>query len=388
MKRRVVACVFWLAAGIVVPLADTAKADDVPFFASRDVPDYEASMVVREWWGQVITFPRSVLHHQGWTKVEEVRPAVTTISYGNYLDNDLILWIDKGDDQEDFGVAIILKFTPPEVRETGDVAIQSGEVCKWWELVQTVQEEGVKQPPWRSCLSSDGIEVGTKELFSEIPDANGTELVKLERRPVAESEVRPPKRIFEPAFWLKPLRDYPDRPADRVDFEAKMRMVGGQSEIRLLRHYPWRLEERRGSGGLVQFKLWNELEDQGIAISTSDDQYRFEARRSPRAPAYPYTNFDKTMARIDLKRNEAHLGETCTWFELTSDLLNPVVKNVGKTECLTPDGVPLKFTGLDSTGAFEGYTAVEVRRRPVDLKEMLPPSELMEPSTWGFTVGD
>lgn len=383
-----VACVLWLAAGAGALLADSAKADDVPFFASRDVPDYEASMVVREWWGNVIRIPRSVLHHRGWTKVEEVRPAVTTISYGNYFDNDLILWIAKGDEAEDFGTAIVLKFTPPEVRETGDVAIQSGEVCTWRELVQTVQEEeGVKKLPWRSCLSSDGIEVAAKESFSEILDANGIELVKLERRPVSESEIRPPKRIFEPAFWLKPLRDYSVKPADRVDFEARMVTAGDRSQIRLLRHYPWRLEERRNSDGTVRFKVWNELEDQGIAV-TSGDQYRFEARRSPRAPKYPYTNFDKTVARIDLKRNDVHLGETCTWFELTSDPLNPAVKNVGKTECVTPDGVPLKFTGLDASGASESFTAVEVKRRPVDLKEMLPPPELIDPSAWGFTVGD
>lgn len=138
------------------------------------------------------------------------------------------------------------------------------------------------------------------------------ELVKLERRPVSESEIRPPKRIFEPAFWLKPLRDYPVKPADRVDFEARMVTAGDRSQIRLLRHYPWRLKERRNSDGTVRFKVWNELEDQGIVVSTADDQYRFEARRSPRAPTYPYTNFDKTVARIDLKGNDVHLRETCT----------------------------------------------------------------------------
>jgi len=34
------------------------------------------------------------------------------------------------------------------------------------------------------------------------------------------------------------------------------------------------------------------------------------------------------------------------------------------------------------------YTAIEIKRRPVDLKEMIPPAELIDPSSWGFTVSD
>jgi hypothetical protein len=57
-------------------------------------------------------------------------------------------------------------------------------------------------------------------------------------------------------------------------------------------------------------------------------------------------------------------------------------------ECLTPDGVPLKVDAWAWGGDGEIYTAAELKRRPVDLKEMLPPRELIEPSAWGFTVGD
>ncbi|MGY3611365.1 hypothetical protein ACWGRJ_46850, partial [Bradyrhizobium sp. Lot11] len=185
------------------------------------------------------------------------------------------------------------------------------------------------QLPWRSCVTSDGIEVGTDTSFSEGTSQNETGLVGLERKPVAEADVRPPKRIFEPAFWLKPRRDYPDKPADRADFEVRLRRVDGKSEIRLLRHYPWRLEERRDLDGAVQFKVWNELEDQGMAVSTTDDQHRFQARRSPRAPSYPYTAFDKISERVDMKRAGAHLGMDCAWFELNSDILKPASKNVG-----------------------------------------------------------
>ncbi len=388
MKRRVAACAFLLVGGIGLLAADGGRADDIPFFARRDVPDYKASLEIREWWGEVKTFSRSVLHHKGWTKVEEVKAPVTTISYGNYFDNPFILWLAKSEDDEDFATALVLKVTPPEAKETGEFGIKGGEVCKWWELVQKVEVEGLLQLPWRSCVTSDGIEVGTDESFSEGTSQDGTALVGLERGPVAEADVRPPKRMFEPAFWLRPLRSYPDRPADRVDFDVRMRKVGDQSEVRLLRHYPWRLEERRGPDGAVQFKVWNELEDQGMAVSTTDDQHRFEARRSPRAPTYPYTAFDKTFERVDMKKPASHRGVDCAWFDLKPDILKPAVKNVVRAECVTPDGIPLKFIGLDSSGAAEIFTAFDARRRPVDFKEMIPPPELIDPLTWGFTVGE
>ncbi|MGZ2500785.1 hypothetical protein ACVINI_001267 [Rhizobium beringeri] len=46
-----------------------------------------------------------------------------------------------------------------------------------------------------------------------------------------------------------------------------------------------------------------------------------------------------------------------------------------------------------SRGRFCGFlggrdTAVEVERHPLDLKEMLPPPELVDPLSGGFSVGD
>jgi hypothetical protein len=50
--------------------------------------------------------------------------------------------------------------------------------------------------------------------------------------------------------------------------------------------------------------------------------------------------------------------------------------------------VALKVEFSSWVGLGENYTAVEVKRRPVDLKEMIPPPELIDPSSWGFTVSD
>lgn len=376
LKRRVVGWVFLLAAGAGVLPAGTGDAGGVPFSATENVPDYTASMTVREVYHKPEEYPRSVLHHDGWTRVEEIIGNETRIAYGSALDN-VVLWAKRTGD-EDFTSVVIDKTKPREARETGDAESQAGEACKWSEITRKGSQDG---PIWLSCLSGDGIEIGEKVLFKSKELVADTRLVRLERKPVADSEVRPPKRLFDPEFWLKPLRDYPDRPAARVDFEVTM--PGINSDLRILRHYPWQAEERRGKDGSVLFTVWNDLENQGINVIYSKREYSLQAFRSPLDPARPFNQFDAERGQADMKRRDNHLGESCAWFNMTPDSAD-----AGRMECLTPDGVPLKVDAWAWGGDGEIYTAVELKRRPVDLKEMLPPRELIEPSAWGFTVDD
>lgn len=382
MKRRVVAWVFLLAGGAGVLPAGTSDADGVPFSASGNVPDYRASMTVREAYHEPKEYWRSVVHHDGWTRVEEVISNRTRIAYGSARDN-VLLWATKTGD-EDFTGIFIDKTTPREARDTGDADNQAGEACKWSEITRKASQSSTSEPLWLSCLSGDGIEIGTRILLSskELKEPmTETQLVKLERTPVADSEVLPPKRLFDPGFWLKPLRYYPDRPAALVDFEA--RMAGIDSDLRIFRHYPWQAEERRGKDGSVRFKVWNDLENQGINVIYSKREYSLQAFRSPLDPARPFNQFDAETGHADMKRRDNHLGESCAWFNMTPDAADAI-----RMECLTPDGVPLKVELHFGMGDGEFYTAVEVKRRPVDINEMLPPRELIEPSAWGFTVDD
>jgi len=83
---------------------------------------------------------------------------------------------------------------------------------------------------------------------------------------------------------------------------------------------------------------------------------------------------------LDLQRSEQFLGEQCRWFDLM-----PGESDVGHTQCLTIDGIPLKETVADGWGdGSDTRAAVSFVRRPVDLKEMLPPAELLDPKKWGF----
>ncbi|WP_245304550.1 hypothetical protein [Rhizobium sp. WYCCWR10014] len=374
VKRRIATSLLVLAAG-------AGNASELPFAATRNVPDYTASMIVRNMSGEPKEMLRSVVHHKGWTRVESVNGNHTAISYGNYFDNTVLRTTRTGN--EDFAWMSIektdrsLDLSVKQAKETGETDNQAGEACKWWQLIRTKEEMA---PLWFSCLSADGIEVSQKVLFRVGKPMSDTQLVRLDRTAVAESEISPPKKLFDPWFWLKPLRDYPE-PEALVDFEA--RMVGGWSEVRILRHYPWRSEERREKGGTLKLTIWNELENQGISIISSKDMHDLHAGRAPLDPKRPYNTFQLKTGQVDLKRTGGALGETCAWFNMT-----PNLADAGRQECLTPDGVPLEINILSGWGHGESYTAVEIKRRPVELKEMIPPSELTDPSSWGFTVSD
>ncbi|MGO6668121.1 hypothetical protein [Rhizobium ruizarguesonis] len=189
MKRRVVAWFFLLAVGAGVLPAGTGDAGGVPFSASRNVPDYKASMTVRDpypFHHKPKEYSRSVFHHDGWTRVEEIQGNEANIAYGSALDN-VVLWTRRFGD-EDFTRVDIDKTKPREARETGDAESRAGEACKWSEITRKGSQDG---PIWLSCLSGDGIEIGEKVLFSSKELMTETRLVRLERKPVADSEVRP-----------------------------------------------------------------------------------------------------------------------------------------------------------------------------------------------------
>ncbi|WP_245442413.1 hypothetical protein [Rhizobium chutanense] len=254
---RGTAYVFLLATGIGLLAVGTGNADGIPFFISGDVPDYRALMTLREADGPTDRYLRSVVHHRGWTRVEEQSDRGTGVFYGSFFDNVLLsTW--KAPDDEDVTSMTITKVAQlrrgirvKNTKEAGTAIHPAGETCKWWEVIDRPELKGTYGPFSYSCLSSDGIEVATKELIKRKKPSGETQVVKLERTSVAESEVRPPRRLFDPAFWLKPLRNYPNRPANLPDFEA--RMIGDRSEKRVLRHYPWRFEEERGEDGRTVF---------------------------------------------------------------------------------------------------------------------------------------
>ncbi len=329
------------------------------------------------------TYSRTVVHHKGWARVEEVRDGIIHIGYGNFHAN---AWLSATKaDGDDFSSVMVKRAVPSRdhegigsAREGADAGSYAGEHCKWWQLFRRGPGNGQYGPFWFSCQSADGIEIATKTLLSaDDRPMSETQLVKLTRGPVAEAEVRPPARLFRPDFWLAPLRAYPEKPATAADFEV--RMVSGNAAFRMLRHYPWRAEEQRDEDGTVRFRVWNELDDQGIFVVFSGESHWFRASRSLRKPGRFSNSFDIATGQIDLERSDEYLGEPCRWFDMT-----PNMADAGKEQCLTADGIPLREYRMSWVGRAD-LTVVSLVRRPVELEELFPPAELMAPSNLGFT---
>jgi hypothetical protein len=103
-----------------------------------------------------------------------------------------------------------------------------------------------------------------------------------------------------------------------------------------------------------------------------------------RPPSAPEDAATTTSAMWDeTNRSETIVGETCRWFYLIT------FGDVSRSRCLTNDRVVLKDQWR--WRAWEGrpeivqeWTAVRLTRRPVNLDEIKPPAELLDPRAWGI----
>ncbi|WP_245485522.1 MULTISPECIES: hypothetical protein [Rhizobium] len=381
MNRMIVFVVIALATG-------TAHANGLPFFPNTNVPDYTAKLAVRDtldgkdYW-------RVVQHHNGWTHVEETQGDETHIWYGRFFQN-IVLSTGKKDGEE-IKRFNIRQVEPSydylgikQVKETNDVETVGSEECRWWEIVRAPPPS----PIWMTCLTSDGIEVATKVLFSKGEVMSEARLTEIKRGPVPEAEVLPPRQLFDASTWLKPLRTYPDHPPSAVDFEAKLvarasdnPSIDRTSEVRMLRHYPWWFRQRDGKDGSIRIEVWNELENQGIFYSSSKRERRIVAGRSSLDPKRPFSKFSSQTGMENLGEQGQFLGENCTWYDLT-----PNMADASQKQCITSDGIPLKDDHWSGLSAVESFDTMAFTRRPVDIGEMQPPREYLDPSAWGLAL--
>lgn len=358
----------------------TVHADEVPFFASPDVPDYTAKMIELDSYGDKIGGQRLIQHHNGWIRVEEKKDDETDVLYGHFFKNVVLKTSSRDGEIVRFFVTQIEPSQDYDgitgTNETDDVETVGGEHCRWREIVRRSDKDR-PGPESLTCLTDDGIEVATKTLFGNGRVMSETRLIELQRGPVPEAAVRPPVQLFEAGTWLKPFPSYDIYTPNAGDFEAKL--TNGRSEERLLRHYPWWLEQRDGEDGSIWITVWNELEDQGLQYQAFMGKRRFEAIRSPLDPGPFSKKFDDMYGMVDMGERDRLLGEDCAWFNRT-----PETADVGQWQCLTSDGIPLidvHWPGGVGGGKFK---TVALKRRPVGMDEIQPRRDYLDPSGWGF----
>lgn len=366
---------------VITITAGSAYASGVPFFASPDVPDYTAKMIVRDAYDAKGDRQRVVQHHNGWIRIEEQGNEETNLSYGHFFKNVVLRATRRNGEISSFEVRQVEPsqdyYGITEVRETDDVETVGGEQCRWRQIVRRM-DRGESSPLWMTCLTEDGIEIATKVLFSSGKVMSETRLTDLRRGPVPEAVVRPPTQLLEAGTWLAPLPRYDDYTPNPGDFEAEL--VSHRSKERLLRHYPWWLRQRDRGDGSILITVWNELEDQGLQYSASKGERMFEAVRSSSIPSPEFRRFDEDYGMVDLREQDRLLGEDCAWYDRT-----PNTADGGLRQCLTSDGIPLIDDHWSGWGDSERFNIVTLTRRPVGMDEMQPPRDYLEPAAWDIS---
>jgi hypothetical protein len=264
---------------------------------------------------------------------------------------------------------------------TGDRQTYLGESCTVW---AKNEDPGPSDNSNLSCVTDDGIELWQRSIVAN-DVISSVEATRIERRPVNPDEVHPPRGLLSLDWWDQ---HEPAAATSKVpDHETVMKRAGNSIDagkpIRTTRrHGPWGFQEEMANGLLRSLLI---VHDSGrISLGYAADKsgapesltiQRPESRAASQEPSAP----SSPSQRVDLKRSETLLGETCHWFNMT-----PIATDTGLFECLTNDGIVLKIDSSDSLNGTQRWTAVKLTRRPISLEEIKPPARLLDPQLWGI----
>jgi hypothetical protein len=372
----------FLAPAIFIAAATSATADP-PFMPISRQPDHVVTMVERQYGNELAK--RKVTHHGDWTRVDRIegtyRSAVSYSANGvvgvhDYRAASLATFTRHGSD---------LSYRHRQPRNTGDPQAHLGETCTVWEVSRPGREVSSDSGLFHlSCVTDDGIELWQKSLYGSklITSAEAT---RVERRPVMVDEVKPPRSLLMLDWWDQ---DAPTSGASPVPGSETIMERSGQSanagkSIRTIRQRgQWRSMEETVNGVRRRLEIVHDSARMGFehVWDESGTPKQLSISRPAAAPEDAATTTSAMW--IDTNRSETILGETCRWSGLMT------MGDVGRSRCLTSDGVILKdhwrWRGWEGPEVVQEWTAVRVTRRPMDLSEIKPSAELLDPHVWGI----
>jgi hypothetical protein len=358
-------------------LAGSAAAD-APFAPLTNQPDHVVTMVESQYSRKIAAW--NVTHHGDWTRVDRMSDSYSFTEYvsANGIANLRI-----------HGQGSVVSFVhgsepnysgaDREARNTGERQTHLGENCTVWDVWRIKRERAGYDLSHLSCITDDGIELWQRSVGGN-DVVSSAEATRVERRPVAPDEARPPRTLLTLDWWDRnvPLPIAPVTP----DYETIMELSGtfavaGKS-IRITRRLgPWQFLEETTNSALRSLHITHDSHQMRFDYSGGESgaPKRLDITRAASAPANPATTaFEQPR---DMNRSEAILGETCGWFDMT-----PGMADTSRSACLTRDGIVLKEERYSRSGSGT-WTAVRLTRRPVSLDEIKPPAALLEPQTWG-----
>jgi hypothetical protein len=346
--------------------------------------DHVVTLRVDRGWGAPGSDTHVVTRRGDWVRMDLVREGPPSIRYlrlavgievslsrnpaGGYSDVRIETRPDSRPGRADYGSF-----------KTGETDVVLGEPCEVWNIYRSRPNETGRGGFARlGCVTPDGIELWRRTVGTAGDIRSSAEAVHVERRSVEIGEVRPPNDLLNLERWFGVGAAARDAvPADKPDFELVLAHDGnsGEAAITVRRRHPWHYDDRYDEGGPRRVSVrredrvtWLQIDvgppgsDQRLSMSNRPS----DARDQLWDPPVP----------LPSKPPQTLLGERCTWIDV-----RPNVLDLEHHECRTEDGIPLRIW-LWSRGGAASYSAISLRRRPIEFSEVMPPRELLERSLW------
>ena len=363
----------------ILCLTSGSASAAAPFALRARQPDYVATMV-RTSEGQE-TVRLQMTHHGNWTRVESTNNPNREIRYFSADGTTTLLLygqepmtsLERGIEQ--------LPDIDYAARDTGERRAYLGESCTMWEVWRTKKSRDGYDSASLSCATDDGIELW--QGYRRGNDVTSSvEATRIERRPIAADEVRPPDTLLALDWWdrMTPALAGPEIP----DHETVMALSDdpGKSMRTTRRLGPWQFMEQI-IGARRQLEVVHDSLQMRFDYASDESGLpkRLTIKR-PKASAdgaiRPMVAQPAAFRPKDLNRTETILGEACRWFDMM-----PGMSDAGRHACLTHDGIMLKDTRY-GRGSRQEWIAVRVARRPITIDEIKPPADLLAPQLWGI----
>ena len=355
-----------------------SAAADAPFAPVANVPDYVVTMVERPG-----DYGRRVSHHGDWTRVDRMEglnpfsteyfPAngLAAIHLYNYGPGVSVSFVRGGERSP---------YVDTEPRRTGERQTHLGESCTVWDVRRDNGGQASGGLSHMSCITDDGIELWNKSISgnSVISSAEAT---RVERRPVASDDVRPPRALLMLDWWDRPT---PAPIAQAIpDHETVMELLdnspdAGHSIRTTRRHDSWQSEEETMNAMRHNLHIAHDSGRMHLTYWSDDSGAPKRLVITNSLPLPAGVKRPTSMQPKDLVRTETVLGESCRWFDMT-----PGMQDSGRSACRTNDGIVLKEETW-SQGSRSTWTAIRLTRRAISLDEIRPSPALLEPRLWGI----
>jgi hypothetical protein len=372
----------FLSSAISCAVIGVADAD-APFAPVANVPDYVVTMVERP--RDPRDYSRRVSHHGDWTRVDRMAgsnlfstkyfPAnglaiIHIYSLGSY--GTSVSFVRGGERSPN---------ADTEPRRTGERQTYLGETCTVWDVRRVNGGQASGGFNNMSCITDDGIELWNKSI-SRNGVISSAEATRIERRPVAPDDVRPPPELLMLDWWDRPM-PAPIAPAI-PDHETVMELLSlspnaGHSIRTTRRHGSWQSVEETVNAVRHSLHISHDSRRMHLSYESDDSGAPKRLAITKFLPLSIGVELPASGQPQDLARTETVLGESCRWFDMT-----PGMQDAGRSACLTNDGIVLKEERSSIGMVRWTWTAIRLTRRAISLDEIKPSPALLEPRLWGI----